>query len=1078
MTTLDNGEEREPKGWRSPSVWARTDTIGGNRVKQLLVPSSTFQTVTTSGDGLRAANNYGQWPAAKTDQPIDQETLWLAVPAGTAAGDPLTQASWRKPALLTRHEPSVVLESYRDAITYNEGAKEHPGLRSPQLGALHAVLGYWTTKRTTPATVVMPTGTGKTETMLALLVAARLPRLLVLVPSDALRKQVASKFETLGVLQELGIVTPKALRPNVGRVQHGFTNVEEAQDFAHVCNVIVATPQVLNACEPEALAALAGTCSHLFVDEAHHVAARTWSEIRDHFAEKNVVQFTATPFREDGKHLQGRTIYAFPLREAQAQGYFSQIDYTAVIDFDNLDRAVAEQSIAKLRADLAAGLDHVLMARVGGIRRAKDVQPLYEELAADLSPVIINHQMPKKQQTEAIAALREARSRIVVCVNMLGEGFDLPSLKVAAVHEPQKSLGVTLQFIGRFARTSSSGRYGDASIFVARSEIDVDKRLRTLYAEDSDWNLILRNLTETAVDAQQDASDFEEGFTSLPDEVALRSLLPKLSTVVYRAPSDEWEPENVVDFFGEECLYTQPLGLNVEAGIAWFVIENRDEVSWGDLKTIEEVTYELYVLYFDRDRRLLYVNNSANDGVFEDLAEAVLGPGATRFTGSTVYRVMADIDRLIPTNVGVLDAHDQFRRFSMHVGSDVTASFTQAEAGTKSQTNISGGGYREGERVSISASLKGRIWSHATARDLKHWRDWCDTVGEKLLDDTISIEKVIGQFLLPERLTGRPSGTLLAAEWPWQLHTMQADTVRLSLNDLVYEAAYTDLVPDTTTTEGPFRFDVRTKGWTATYEATVEQGHLRYCCITDNEIKVVRARSELSLSDWLNHNGLILILDDDRIIEGDLLYKPTWDRPPFDRKELIPLNWTGTDLKVESQTKDRLTDSIQYRTINELKAEPEPWDLIIDDDGSGEIADVVAIRITKDTLLIRLVHCKYSHGATAGARVEDLYEVCGQTQKSVMWRRGDLHPFFHALDDRARKKYRRDGVNPFEVGNIKTLYKVQEKATILRRKIEMVIVQPGLSATKITQQQLNLLASTQAYLNTTIKAPLIVWCSP
>src|SRR5205085_4027043 len=99
-------------------------------------------------------------------------------------------------------------------------------------------------------------------------------------------------------------------------VQHGFTNAEEAQEFAQACNVIVATPQVLNACEPEALEAMTATCSHLFVDEAHHVAARTWSNIREHFTEKDVVQFTATPFREDGQHLQGRTIYAFPLREA------------------------------------------------------------------------------------------------------------------------------------------------------------------------------------------------------------------------------------------------------------------------------------------------------------------------------------------------------------------------------------------------------------------------------------------------------------------------------------------------------------------------------------------------------------------------------------------------------------------------------------------------------------------------------------------------------------------------------------------------------------------------------------------
>src|SRR5450759_138711 len=108
---------------------------------------------------------------------------------------------------------------------------------------MHAVLGYWTTKRTTPATVVMPTGTGKTETMLALLVAARPSRLLVLVPSDSLREQVATKFETLGVLQKLGIVSNSALRPVVGHVQHGFTTVITATAFAETCNVIVATPQ-------------------------------------------------------------------------------------------------------------------------------------------------------------------------------------------------------------------------------------------------------------------------------------------------------------------------------------------------------------------------------------------------------------------------------------------------------------------------------------------------------------------------------------------------------------------------------------------------------------------------------------------------------------------------------------------------------------------------------------------------------------------------------------------------------------------------------------------------------------------
>jgi hypothetical protein len=128
-------------------------------------------------------------------------------------------------------------------------------------------------------------------------------------------------------------------------------------------------------------------------------------------------------------------------------------------------------------------------------------------------------------------------------------------------------------------------------------------------------------------------------------------------------------------------------------------------------------------------------------------------------------------------------------------------------------------------------------------------------------------------------------------------------------------------------------------------------------------------------------------------------------------------------------------------------------------------------------LLIRLVHCKYSHSDTAGARVADLYEVCGQAQKSIMWRRSGLRPFFRTLDDRARKKQKRDGVNPFEVGDIKKLYEIQDKAMVLRRRMEMVIVQPGLSVSKATTQQLDLLASTHAYLKTTINAPLAVWCS-
>ena len=64
----------------------------------------------------------------------------------------------------------------------------------------------------------MPTGTGKTETMLSILIANQCPKVLITVPSDALRDQISNKFLTLGILPEFGIVASDCNYPIVGVV--------------------------------------------------------------------------------------------------------------------------------------------------------------------------------------------------------------------------------------------------------------------------------------------------------------------------------------------------------------------------------------------------------------------------------------------------------------------------------------------------------------------------------------------------------------------------------------------------------------------------------------------------------------------------------------------------------------------------------------------------------------------------------------------------------------------------------------------------------------------------------------------
>ena len=139
--------------------------------------------------------------------------------------------------------------SWRDALRRAGGALPGgklvaKGFRPPQIGALHAIKAHWVVSDA-PATLVMPTGTGKTETMLAALVFEEIAKLLVVVPSDQLRTQISQKFVTLGVLKAFGLLAPEAQYPVVAMLKHAPTSEAEVDDIFGRAQVVVATMQSL-----------------------------------------------------------------------------------------------------------------------------------------------------------------------------------------------------------------------------------------------------------------------------------------------------------------------------------------------------------------------------------------------------------------------------------------------------------------------------------------------------------------------------------------------------------------------------------------------------------------------------------------------------------------------------------------------------------------------------------------------------------------------------------------------------------------------------------------------------------------
>ncbi|MDV2725686.1 helicase-related protein, partial [Klebsiella pneumoniae] len=103
---------------------------------------------------------------------------------------------------------------------------------------------------------------------------------------------------------------------------------------------------------------------------------------------------------------------------------------------------------------------------------------------------------PKTEIKKRLNKLLSRQSRIVICVDMLGEGYDLPNLKIAALHDHHKSLAVTLQFIGRFTRVNKAQKIGQASVVMNVADPNVEGELQHLYSTDADWDNVLRRLSE------------------------------------------------------------------------------------------------------------------------------------------------------------------------------------------------------------------------------------------------------------------------------------------------------------------------------------------------------------------------------------------------------------------------------------------------------------------------------------------------------------------------------------------------------------------------------------------------------
>jgi len=954
-----------------------------------------------------------------------------------------------------------IKKSWQGVFSYVE---ENPllkkkGLREPQLGALHAIHAHWSVSDK-PATIVMPTGTGKTETMLATLISAQCEKILVVVPTDALRTQVGKKFESLGILKQIGAIDSRAKLPKVYMLKSKPPTVKDVDKIFEKHNVIITTMSIAGQCKTDVQKRMASHCSHLFIDEAHHIGARTWYKFKQIFSKRRILQFTATPFRNDGKAVDGQIVYKYPLKRARDKDYFKKIDFKPIreFDFSISDQKIAEAAVEQLRKDPRG---HILMARVANVRRAKEIFELYKKYT-EFNPTQIHTGLTRIQQKKTHAQIIKKRHRIIVCVDMLGEGFDLPELKIAAFHDIKKSLAATLQLAGRFTRSRHD--LGNATFIANIADLDVREELKKLYAQDTDWNYILEQTSDKKIQEEVDLQDFVSNFQDFPDIIPLQNLRPAMSTVIYKTNCKNWSPENYKEGLSSVSSYEKVVSsVNPQNNTLVIVTAKKVPVDWAGTKEIYNWDWELYIIYWNKDKQLLFIHGSNNGGFYEGLAEAVAGQ-TELIKGPPVFRCFSGINRLTLHNVGLLQQIGNLIRYTMRAGADVEKGLIEAQYKDAIKSNIFGVGFELGDKTSIGCSYKGRIWSHRI-NNLKVFIDWCNHVAEKITNEQIDPETVLKGTLVPKQVTTRPNSLPFHIDWPDVMYRNPETSFFFSINGGNFiPLTHIEIRLKNPDLNGNIKFEVVSENSQIEVELLISATNFKYSITGKDKINIKYGAKLTTLEDFFYKNSPVVWFLDGSSLEGNNLVELKGPVHVYQKNKIGVWDWSGTNIRKESQGVNKETDSIQYKVIQKLLA--ENYDIIFNDDGPGESADVVAIKLyDQQKIIVELYHCKFAHGDNPGSRVSDLYEVCGQAVKSIHWKdHANLRSLFGHLLHRGNLKQGQTEISRFEKGNEDKLAIIMEMAQLVHSELAIYIVQPGLSKNAISRPQEELLGMVENYL--------------
>lgn len=968
--------------------------------------------------------------------------------------------------------PQFFVEQAGTLSLFQQYRSPNNGFRPGQLGAMHAVLAHFSLQDD-PAIVCLPTGYGKTSLMMALPLLLGPRRVLIVEPSSALRKQVHSHFSVLSTLRRIGALPEDAPLPavhlHVGRPQ----SLEEwllLEQF----DVVVSTP---GSSSPRIAPDSPRDLFDLIIfDEAHHAPADSWVAYVDYYTQAKFVFLTATPFRRDGRIIPGRLVYRYPVMRAVAEGAFDPIRFCPApveneLDDAHVDQVIALAAVQQLNEDLANGFDHRLFIRAATIRAAQDLVPLYRGLG--ISVEAINSRLTKRQQDQVEAKLISGELIAIVCVDMFGEGYDFPKLKVAALHAPHKSLVPTIQFIGRFARIDAAT--GQPTLIAPTF------RIREATASLLKEGVELAQMIDDAALAQiQGSVEDQEFIESLPvsriSESDYESVSP-LSFHLY-AHVRVFHCAEAPDF----SLLGEKIGRRLRVVKQWgtadgtiSLVLTADEAppKWTILDALIDVRHEAFLLMYFPESSFCYIGSTLRtEKLYLAIMDVVSPDGCRPLSYEETSRARAGLESVKFFNVGLKNTtfNSQSETYRTLTGPQAERAVTSGDSRAFAQGHFFGSGMNGLIKETVGASSSSRIWSNQRL-SIPDFVDWIRILNERIAGDMPFSATHLDIVRTTTTLRRLPE-IVIAANWPKQGFKANPKTrfrpnlqERYRFSKLV-EWDLQDFRSDPQTGRMPFVL--------AHVDGVVEmcfnlaQGRMITCLDEAVSLEVESAHDAwMPIEDWLCEHCPVFYAADKSSFEGlNLMAAPLQQTLRLVPGDTDAIDWDDCDISVEFLPNDTSQRTMQRRALLAGKATVQEHlkqhlltlpdvQAIFYDHRTGEAADYICVTSNDNgEVNVSLYHCKGAGGPANGGRVGDVYEVAGQLVKSVYY--CEVPTLLRHME--SRMHVRHSSPSYFVTGNMRDISHLLTSTPATMLSFTVIGVQPGIRRSMVDERLSDLMA--------------------